>query len=112
MENVYLYGDTNGRPIREDLPYSAHTKKGRVRAQMAKDVLAAHHSSKVRAAIARASDFYGPSMLEPAAGDRMFGFAVKGKAASAEGNLDAKHSFTYIDDVGRTLVILGERDEA
>jgi nucleoside-diphosphate-sugar epimerase len=112
MENVYMYGDVNGQPIAEDLPYNAHTRKGRVRAQMARDVLAAHQSGKVRAAVARASDFYGPGVLTSAAGDRMFGFAVAGKAASATGNLDAKHSYTYIDDVGKALVILGDRDEA
>ena len=112
MDNVYMYGDTNGRPITEDLPYNAHTRKGQVRAQMAKDALAAHQAGKVRAAIARASDFYGPGVLGSAAGDRVFGFAVEGKAASAAGNLDAKHSYTHIDDIGRALVILGERDEA
>ena len=79
---------------------------------MAKDVLAAHQAGKVRAAIARASDFYGPGALESAAGERVFGFAVEGKAASAAGNLEARHSYTYIDDIGRALVILGERDEA
>jgi nucleoside-diphosphate-sugar epimerase len=112
MENVYMYGDTDGQPITEDLPYNAHTKKGKVRAQMTQDVLAAHQSGKVRATIARASDFYGPGVLESAAGDRVFGFALEGKAASVAGNLDAKHSYTYIDDIGKALVILGERDEA
>jgi nucleoside-diphosphate-sugar epimerase len=112
MENLYMYGDTDGQPITEDLPYNAQTKKGKVRAQMAQDVLVAHKSGKVRAAIARASDFYGPGVLESAAGDRVFGFALEGKAASVAGNLDAKHSYTYIEDIGRTLVILGERDEA
>src|SRR5512137_1876034 len=48
MENVYMYGDTNGQPITEDLPYNAQTKKGQVRAQMAKDALAAHAAGKVR----------------------------------------------------------------
>jgi nucleoside-diphosphate-sugar epimerase len=112
MENVYMYGDTNGQPITEDLPYNAHTKKGQVRAQMAEAVLAAHAAGKVHAAIARASDFYGPGALESAAGNRLFGFAVAGKAASAAGNLDAQHSYTYIDDIGRALAVLGERDEA
>jgi nucleoside-diphosphate-sugar epimerase len=112
MENVYMYGDTNGQPIREDLPYQAHNKKGSLRARMAKEVLAAHESGKVRAALARASDFYGPGVYASAAGDRVFGFAVEGKAASAAGNLDAKHCYTYIDDVGKALVILGDRDEA
>jgi nucleoside-diphosphate-sugar epimerase len=112
MENVYMYGDTNGQPITEDMPYNAHTKKGQVRAQMAQEVLAAHRSGKVRATIARASDFYGPGVLDSAAGDRMFGFAVQGKAASVAGDLDAKHSYTYIEDIGKALVVLGERDEA
>jgi nucleoside-diphosphate-sugar epimerase len=66
----------------------------------------------VRAVIARASDFYGPGVRDSAAGDRVFGFALEGKAASTAGNLDAKHSYTYIDDIGQALVILGERDEA
>ncbi len=112
MDNVYMYGDTNGQPIREDLPYNATNKKGTLRAKMAKDLMAAHQSGKVRVTVARAADFYGPAVLGSAAGDRMFGFAVQGKAASATGNLDAKHSFTYIEDVGKALAILGERDEA
>jgi nucleoside-diphosphate-sugar epimerase len=112
MENLYMYGDTNGQPITEDLPYNAQTKKGKVRAQMAKDVLTAHATGKVRAAMARASDFYGPGVLESAAGDRVFGFAMEGKAASVAGNLDARHSYTYIDDIGKALVILGEQDAA
>jgi nucleoside-diphosphate-sugar epimerase len=94
------------------MPYNATNKKGTLRARMANDVLAAHQSGKVRATIARASDFYGPGVRDSAAGERMFGFAVQGKAASAVGNLDAKHSYTHIEDVGKALVILGERDEA
>ena len=112
MDNVYMYGDPNGQPIREDMPYVATNKKGTLRAKMAQDVLAAHQSGKVRVAIARASDFYGPAVLESGAGDRMFGPAVQGKAAGAAGNLDAKHSFTYIEDIGKALVVLGERDAA
>jgi nucleoside-diphosphate-sugar epimerase len=42
----------------------------------------------------------------------MFGFAVQGKAASATGNLDLLHTYTYVDDFAKALVILGERDEA
>ncbi len=35
-ENLYMYGDTNGQLIHEQLPYAAQTRKGKVRAQMAK----------------------------------------------------------------------------
>src|SRR5215217_4468591 len=28
VENVYMYGDTDGKPMTEDTPYNAHTRKG------------------------------------------------------------------------------------
>jgi nucleoside-diphosphate-sugar epimerase len=111
-DNLYMYGDTNGQPLREDLPYAAHTRKGKVRAEMAESVMAAHRSGKVRAAVARGSDYYGPQATNSASGDRMFGFAVQGKAASVPGNLDMPHTYTYVPDFAKALVILGERDEA
>ncbi|HSD85042.1 MAG TPA: SDR family oxidoreductase [Anaerolineae bacterium] len=110
-DNLYMYGDTDGRPLHEDLPYSAHTKKGKVRAQMAEAVMAAHRSGKVRVAVARASDFYGPAALGSVAGERMFGFAVQGRAANVAGDLDRPHTYTYIEDFGQALAVLGERDE-
>jgi nucleoside-diphosphate-sugar epimerase len=110
-DNLYMYGEVNG-PIHEDLPYAATTRKGKVRAEAARQVLAAHQSGKVRAAIGRASDFYGPGVLDSACGERMFLPAVQGKAAEGVGNLDAPHTYSFIDDFGKGLVILGERDEA
>ncbi len=110
-ENVYMYGEVKG-PIREDLPYAAHTKKGKVRAQMSEILLAAHKSGKVRVAMARASDFYGPGVLESLVGDRVVYPALAGKSASFAGDLDAPHTITYINDFGKAMVILGERDEA
>ena len=111
-DNLYMYGDTNGQPIREDLPYNAHTRKGMVRAQMAESVMAAHRSGKVRVGVARAADYYGPQATNSASGDRMFGFAVQGKAASIPGNLDMPHTYTFVPDFAQALMILGEHDEA
>ncbi len=110
MENLYMYGDTDGQPIRESLPYRAHTRKGKIRAQMAEALLSAHRSGKVRVAIGRASNFIGPEY--DVMGEQVFYPALNGKAANALGNMDAPHSFTYIPDVGRALAILGTRDEA
>ena len=28
VENLYMYGKSNGKPMTEDMPYNAHTKKG------------------------------------------------------------------------------------
>lgn len=111
-DNLYLYGDTQDQPLHEGLPASAHTRKGRVRAEVAEAVLAAHRAGNVRATIGRASDFFGPYVLDSLFGSRAFYPALQGKAAQMTGNLDAPHTATYIEDFGKALVILGEREEA
>ena len=112
MENLYMYGPTHGRPITEDLPYAANTRKGRVRARMSEELMEAHTSGRVRVAIGRASDFFGPRALASAAGEQVFGRAVEGKSAQVFGDPDQPHTYTYVPDIGKGLVILGEREEA
>ena len=87
-ENLYMYGDTDGTP------------------------LAAHQSGKVQIAIGRGSDFFGPYVLGSAIGERVFYPPLAGKAASVTGNVDIPHTITYVEDFGKALVILGEREEA
>lgn len=110
-ENLYMYGDVD-RALTEDLPYAAHTRKGKIRAAMAEAALAAHRSGKLRVTIGRASDFYGAGVFGSALGDRVFYPALAGKAAQVAGNIDTPHTYTYIDDFGKGLVVLGEHDEA
>jgi len=110
-ENLYMYGPV-ADPMTEDLPPAATTRKGRTRARMSEALLEAHRAGKVRVAIGRASDFYGPGVLESALGERVFSPALAGKSASAVGDLNQPHSYTFIDDFGTTLVNLGEREEA
>ena len=111
-ENTYMYGDTAGRPLTEDLPYAATTRKGKVRAALSEAALAAHRAGKVRVTMGRGSDFFGPWALDSGFGGRVFYPALAGKGASFGGKLDLPHTATYIGDFGRALVILGERDEA
>ncbi len=112
MENLYMYGPTSGKPMTEDLPYAATTRKGRVRGKMAQDLLAAHADGKVRVAIGRASDYFGPRAMESVVGGRVFYPAIAGKTARVLGNPDLPHTYSYVPDIGRGLVTLGERDEA
>src|SRR5215218_4697413 len=112
MENLYMYGPTDGRTLTEDLPYAPNTRKGAVRAKMSEELMEAHRSGKVRVAIGRASDAFGPRVLVSAAGEQVFGRAVEGKSAQLAGDLDQPHTYTYVPDIGRGLVILGEREEA
>lgn len=112
MENLYMYGPTDGRPLTEDLPHAPNTRKGTVRARMSRELMEAHASGRVRVAIGRASDFFGPRVLTSAAGEQVFGRAVQGKGAQVAGDPDQPHTYTYMPDIGRGLAILGEREEA
>ena len=111
-ENLYMYGDTDGQPLHEGLPYNAHTRKGKVRAAMSNSLLEAHRTGKVRVAIARGSDFYGPGVLGSALGERTFVPLLKGKPAEVTGTLNIPHTYTYIGDFGEALAILGEREDS
>ena len=110
-DNLYMYGEVDG-PIHENLPYNATTRKGKTRARMAEAALAAHRLGKLRVTIGRGSDFFGPQVLDSTLGERVFTPALRGKTASATGSLDQPHTYTYIDDFGKALVTLGEREAA
>jgi nucleoside-diphosphate-sugar epimerase len=112
VENLYMYGPTGGRTLTEDLPYAAKTRKGAVRAGMSRELMEADASGKVRVAIGRASDFFGPRVLASAAGEQVFGRAVEGKSAQVAGDPDQPHTYTYAPDIGKGLVVLGEHEEA
>ncbi len=112
MDNLYMYGPTGGKPLTEDMPYAATTGKGKVRAKMAEELMAAHKAGKVRVAVGRASDYFGPRGLVSAMGERVFYPALTGKGAQILGNPDLPHTQSYIPDIGKGLVILGEREEA
>ena len=109
-DNLYMYGRPNGQPLHEDSPVAPNSKKGQVRAAMAAQVLEAHAKGKVRAAIGRASDFFGPDDLA------LTGYAIRpavqGKPVNLMGRVDQPHSFTYVADFGRALAALGTHDEA
>lgn len=110
-DNLYLYGPVKG-PITENLPAAAAGPNGRLRAQMASMLMEAHRSGSIRATIGRASDFYGPSVLTSHAGERLFPAALAGKPAQLLSNPDSPHTYTYIKDFAKGLVILGEAEEA
>lgn len=112
VENLYMYGATNGTPMTEDMPHNAHTRKGRTRSEMSKAALAAHQAGKVKIAIGRGSDYFGPWGLPTTMGERQFYPLLAGKPAQVIGRLDLPHTYTFLRDFGKALVILGERPEA
>jgi nucleoside-diphosphate-sugar epimerase len=112
VENLYMYGDTNGKPMTEDTPHNAHTRKGRVRGEISRAAFNAHKEGRLRITSARGGNFFGPWGTDSTMGARAFYPLLRGKPAQLIGRTDLPHSHTYIKDFGMALVILGESDEA
>jgi len=110
-DNLYLYGPHEG-PLTEDLPANPTGPKGRVRALMAERLLAAHRQGRLRVAIGRSSDYYGPGGLNSVAGERVFRAALAGRTVRWLGRLDQPHTLGYLEDMAVGLAVLGEREEA
>jgi len=108
LENLYGYGPTGGKPMTEGLPLAATTVKGRTRAAMTAELLAAAEAGRVRIAIGRASDFFGAGVTQGSTlGERVFGNALAGRRADFIGNPDLPHTYSYVPDIAAGLVTLG-----
>jgi len=107
MENVYGYGPVAGRPMTEDLPLVATTSKGRTRAAMTAELLAAGEEGRAQVTIGRASDFFGPGVTDSTLGARVFANALARRRADFLGNPDLPHTYSYIPDIATGLATLG-----
>src|ERR1700722_10228275 len=113
LENLYGYGPpVGGRAMTEDLPLGPTTVKGRTRAAMTEELLAAAAAGRVRVAIGRASDFFGAGATESTLGERVFGNSVAGKRADFIGNPDLPHTYSYVPDIAAGLATLGTDERA
>jgi nucleoside-diphosphate-sugar epimerase len=114
VSNLYGYGPVDA-PMTEDTPLAAAPgTKGAVRTRMWVDALAAHEAGRLRATEARASDFYGPGLRATGhLGEQFVPRLLAGRRPRlVQGDIDAPHSFTYVDDVVTTLVVLGREERA
>ena len=99
-------------PMAATDPLRATGRKGAMRARMATDLLEAHAACRLRATLARASDFYGPGVLGSAMGERVVPRVLAGKKVSVLGSADLPHSFSYMPDVVRTMATLATDERA
>jgi nucleoside-diphosphate-sugar epimerase len=112
MSNLYGYGPVD-HPMTESDPLVATSRKGRVRAAVWADALAAHRAGRATVAEARASDYFGPEAFGNAhLGDRFVPRLLAGKPARLLIDPDHAHSWTYLPDVARALVVIGTDERA
>ncbi|WTW96801.1 NAD-dependent epimerase/dehydratase family protein [Streptomycetaceae bacterium NBC_01309] len=106
LGNVYGYGPFEG-PLRPEQPMAPTASKGRVRADIWHQALAAHEEGRVLVTEIRASDYLGADAYS------LFNLMVTPQVLAGEpvlypADLDAAHSWTYVGDVARTLVAAAE----
>ena len=109
LSNLYGYGPGSydrEHPITEATPLTATGRKGRVRARVWQDALAAHRAGRVRVTEVRAADFVGPG-AQSAMGERIVRRVRQEKNVSVLGRADRPHTWSFTDDVARMLVTAG-----
>jgi nucleoside-diphosphate-sugar epimerase len=121
LSNLYGYGPASrslgsagydqSHPMTEATPLAATGGKGRVRARVWHEALAAHQAGRVRAAEVRGSDFVGPGAVS-ALGERVVRRVRQGKTVSVLGSADRAHTWSFTEDVAGMLVVAGDDPRA
>ena len=121
ISNLYGYGPARAslgvagydaaHPMTEATPLAASGKKGKIRAQMWRDALAAHEAGRIKAVEIRASDYVGPG-ANAVLGDRVVPRVLRGQSVSMIGRTDRLHTWSYTDDVVAMAVLAGTDSRA
>jgi nucleoside-diphosphate-sugar epimerase len=112
FDNAYMYGRVNGR-ITEETPFKPISRKGRIRAGVDNMLLEEMKAGKIKAAIAKAVDFYGPRCTDKsAAGVMVFDKMRQGKKAQWFSNADVPRSFNYTPDAAKALYMLAGNEQS
>lgn len=111
FDNVYSYGKVDGW-MTEETPLNPISEKGKVRAELNRRILNEVKQGNLKAIIAKAPDFYGPSTPFGFVNFLVFENFKKGKKAQWFVDIDKKHSFIYTPDAGKATAILGNTESA
>jgi nucleoside-diphosphate-sugar epimerase len=102
-ESLYAYGHVDA-VMTEDLPRDATRGKLGVRAEL----LRARAASSTPTVSVIASDFYGPRVRMAHAGERLVPALLAGRRVTMIGSLDLPHSFTYVPDLARAMILAAQ----
>lgn len=113
FDNVYMYDKEYLNGMKEDTPMNPPSKKGEIRAELAKMIFDKVKQGKLTALIARSADFYGPSIQDTSLlTETVIKPLSRGKKANWIGSVNYKHSFTYTPDAGKATALLGNTEDA
>jgi nucleoside-diphosphate-sugar epimerase len=112
FDNMYMYDPAGLSNMTEENSINPPSKKGKVRAEIARMLLNEIESGHLNGLIARSADFYGPGTELSLLVETVFKNFKQGKKANWFCSTDFKHSFTYTPDAGKATALLGNSDNA
>jgi nucleoside-diphosphate-sugar epimerase len=102
---VYPYGMPQTTPVTEEHPREPNTFKGRMRKEQEDILLEADAKARIRGAILRLPDFYGPNVKNSYLYS-LFDAAASGGTANMLGPIETPHEFVFVPDVGPVVADL------
>lgn len=110
FDNVYMYDPDHLGHMTEETLVCPVSRKGMVRQKVAQMLTDAMDEGRIKGAIARAADFFGPK--NSLFSEMIIPNVAKGKKAMWFCDADQVHSLTYTKDAAEGTAILGNAEEA
>lgn len=108
---VYNYGPDALPNPSEDAPQTPRTRKGMIRAEMERRLMAAAATGEARVLIVRAGDFFGPTAVNNWLSQGLVTSGRRPTALTYPGKRGVGHQWAYVPDVAETMVRLVEQGD-
>ena len=112
LDNVYLYAPDEMNNMTENSRVDPASKKGKVRAELIRMLLAEIDAGRLTALVARSADFYGPGIASSPLGIMVLDNFKKNKKAFWQADAGKSHSFTFTPDAAKATALLGNTADA
>ncbi len=112
FDDIYMLNPEKLNPMTEETEVLPSSRKGKVRAKIAQNVLNEIQSGKLEALIARSADFYGPGINNSVINETVFKNLKNGKKAIWLCSDKFKHNYTFTPDAAKATALLGNTDSA
>lgn len=111
FDNTYMYPQT-AQPQTEDTAFLPYGDKGKVRAAIARELLAAMEQKRVQAMLCRAPEFYGPGITQSITNTTVIDNLKSGKTPKVFLRDDTLRTLIYTPDASRAMALLGNTPDA
>ncbi len=113
FDNIYMYDANYLNGMTEETPVNPCSKKGKIRAEIAKMIMDEVAAGRLNALIARSADFYGPKIKGTSVlTETVFKNLSAGKRALWMSSVNFKHAYTYTPDASKATALLGNTADA